>query len=48
LTFESEEKRKVARQKVSRKGGEKVAEERGSEFHREIGWKGGKSREKNR
>jgi general stress protein YciG len=48
LTVESEENRKVTQQKVSRKGGEKVVEERGSEFYREIGRKGGESREKNR
>jgi general stress protein YciG len=33
---------------AGRKGGEKVAEERGSEFYREIGKKGGESRAEER
>ena len=32
---------------IGRKGGEKVAGERGSEFYREIGKKGGESKGKN-
>jgi general stress protein YciG len=33
--------RKMSRQEAGKKGGEKVARERGSEFYREIGRKGG-------
>lgn len=33
--------RKMTRQEAGRKGGEKVARERGSEFYRKIGRKGG-------
>ncbi len=41
--MKSEEKRlgKMSRVEAGRKGGEKVARERGSEFFREIGKKGG-------
>jgi general stress protein YciG len=35
---------KMSRQEVGRKGGYKVAIERGSEFYKEIGKKGGESR----
>jgi uncharacterized protein len=41
LAVESEQKRKMTRQEAGRKGGEKVARERGPEFYREIGRKGG-------
>ena len=41
LAVKSEEGRKMTRQEAGRKGGEKVARERGSEFYREIGRKGG-------
>ncbi len=41
MTVKSEEKRKMTREEAGRKGGEKVARERGSEFYREIGRKGG-------
>ena len=41
LTVKSEEKRKMTREEAGRKGGEKVARERGPEFYREIGRKGG-------
>jgi general stress protein YciG len=41
LTDKSEEKRKMTREEAGRKGGQKVARERGSEFFREIGRKGG-------
>lgn len=34
----------MTRQEAGRKGGEKVAEERDSEFFREIGRKGGESK----
>jgi hypothetical protein len=44
LAVESEEKRKMTREEAGRKGGQKVARERGSEFFREIGKKGGESR----
>jgi uncharacterized protein len=42
LTVESEENRKMSRQEAGRKGGQKVAKLRGSEFFRKIGRKGGK------
>jgi uncharacterized protein len=38
----STQKRKMTRQEAGRKGGKKVARERGSEFYRQIGKKGGK------
>jgi uncharacterized protein len=41
LTVESEQGRKMTREEAGRKGGQKVARERGSEFYREIGRKGG-------
>jgi general stress protein YciG len=41
LTVKSEERRKMTREEAGRKGGEKVARERGPEFYREIGRKGG-------
>jgi len=41
LAVESEEKRKMTREEAGRKGGEKVARERGPQFYREIGRKGG-------
>jgi uncharacterized protein len=41
LAVKSEEGEKMTRQEAGRKGGEKVARERGSEFYREIGRKGG-------
>jgi len=41
LAVKSEEGRKMTRQEAGRKGGEKVARERGSGFYREIGRKGG-------
>ena len=41
LTVNSETGRKMTRQEAGRKGGEKVARERGSEFYRVIGRKGG-------
>jgi general stress protein YciG len=41
LAVKSEERRKMTRQEAGRKGGEKVARDRGSEFYREIGKKGG-------
>ena len=41
LAVESEERRKMTRQEAGKKGGEKVARERGLEFYREIGRKGG-------
>ena len=37
----SEGKRKMTREEAGRKGGEKVARERGPQFYREIGRKGG-------
>ncbi|MDR0372038.1 MAG: hypothetical protein LBI79_00515 [Nitrososphaerota archaeon] len=36
-----EKKKKMTRQEAGKKGGEKVARERGTEFYREIGRKGG-------
>jgi general stress protein YciG len=41
LTVESEQGRKMTREEAGRKGGQKVARERGSEFYRVIGRKGG-------
>jgi general stress protein YciG len=41
LTIESEQRTKMTREEAGRKGGQKVARERGSEFYREIGKKGG-------
>jgi general stress protein YciG len=41
LAMKSEQRRKMTRQEAGRKGGEKVARERGTEFYREIGRKGG-------
>lgn len=35
-------KRKMTREEAGRRGGEKVARERGNEFYRRIGRKGGK------
>ena len=37
----STQKRKMTRQEAGRKGGQKVAQERGPEFYRKIGKKGG-------
>jgi hypothetical protein len=43
LTANVEEKRKdkMTREEAGRKGGQKVARERGSDFYRQIGKKGG-------
>jgi uncharacterized protein len=41
LEVKNTEQRKMTRQEAGRKGGEKVARERGSEFYRKIGRKGG-------
>ena len=41
MTIESEQGRKMTREEAGRKGGQKVARERGSEFYRAIGRKGG-------
>jgi general stress protein YciG len=41
LTVEKAENRKMTRQEAGRKGGRKVAREKGSEFYKEIGRKGG-------
>ena len=41
MGVKSEEKRKMTRQEAGRRGGEKVARERGPEFYRAIGKKGG-------
>lgn len=41
MTVKTEQKRKMTREEAGRKGGEKVARERGPEFYREIGKKGG-------
>jgi len=41
LTVESEQGKKMTRQEAGRKGGQKVARERGPEFYRKIGRKGG-------
>jgi uncharacterized protein len=40
-TGEKKQEEKMTRQEAGRKGGQKVAKERGSEFYREIGRKGG-------
>ena len=42
MTVESEQSKKMTREEAGRKGGQKVARERGSEFYREIGRKGGR------
>ncbi len=39
--MKSEEYGKMSRQEAGKRGGEKVAKERGSEFYRRIGRKGG-------
>ena len=44
LTIESEQRRKLTREEAGRKGCEKVAKERGIEFYKEIGRKGGESK----
>jgi general stress protein YciG len=41
LALKGEAERKMTRQEAGRKGGEKVARERGSEFYRMIGRQGG-------
>jgi general stress protein YciG len=41
LEVKREAARKMSRQEAGKKGGEKVARERGSEFYRQIGRKGG-------
>jgi uncharacterized protein len=41
LALKSEETHKMTRQEAGRKGGQKVAKERGPEFYRQIGKKGG-------
>lgn len=41
MSVKSEERRKMTRQEAGRRGGEKVARERGPEFYRAIGKKGG-------
>jgi general stress protein YciG len=41
LAMKSEQRRKMSRQEAGRKGGKKVAQERGTAFYREIGKKGG-------
>ena len=41
LAVKNEIGRKMSRQEAGRKGGKKVAKERGSEFYRKIGRKGG-------
>ena len=41
MAVKNEAREKMTRQEAGRKGGEKVARERGSEFYREIGKKGG-------
>lgn len=41
MLAKSEEKKKMTRVEAGRKGGEKVAQERGPQFYREIGRKGG-------
>lgn len=42
MAVKREAERKMSRREAGKKGGEKVARERGSEFYREIGQKGGK------
>jgi general stress protein YciG len=41
LAVKNEVARKMTRQEAGRRGGEKVARERGSDFYRKIGRKGG-------
>lgn len=41
MTVRAQENKKMTRQEAGRKGGEKVARERGPEFYRAIGKKGG-------
>jgi general stress protein YciG len=41
LAIKNEVARKMTRQEAGRRGGEKVARERGSDFYRKIGRKGG-------
>lgn len=41
MAVRSQEHRKMSREEAGRKGGEKVARERGPEFYRRIGKKGG-------
>ena len=41
MAVKNEVGRKMTRQEAGRRGGEKVARERGSKFYREIGRKGG-------
>ena len=41
LAVENKLKRKMSREEAGRKGGLKVAHERGTEFYKEIGRKGG-------
>lgn len=41
MAVKNEVERKMTRQEAGRKGGRKVAKERGSEFYRKIGRKGG-------
>ncbi len=48
MTVESEQRRKLTREEAGRKGGQKVARERGPEFFREIGRKGGEKVAKER
>jgi general stress protein YciG len=49
LTANVEEKKaKMTREEAGRKGGQKVAKERGPEFYREIGRKGGEKVAKQR
>ncbi len=48
MTVESEQGRKMTREEAGRKGGQKVARERGSEFYRAIGRKGGEKVAKKR
>ncbi len=41
MVIKNGENRKMSRQEAGRKGGKKVATEKGSEFYRRIGKKGG-------
>lgn len=41
MTVKTKTRRKMTRQEAGRKGGQKVARERGPEFYRQIGKKGG-------
>ena len=41
MAVKNEVGKKMTRQEAGRKGGEKMARERGSEFYRQIGRKGG-------